>query len=72
MSLVKLFGAVEGIMSIKTHLKGAFGFSGFSDIAFLFVEEILNDVQKGSGSIFSSISSKTLAVSPANNDMVDL
>ena len=71
-SLVKLLGAFDGIISIKTHLKGAFGFSGILDPDFLFIEEILNDVQKGYGYILSSISSQTLAVSPANNDMVDL
>ena len=72
MSLVRLLGAVDGIISIKTHLKGAFGFSGILDLAFLFIEEILREVQKGSGYILSSISSQTLAVSPANNDLVDL
>ena len=51
MSLVKLLGAVDGTISIKTHLKGALGLSGISDLAFLFSEEILHDVQKGSGSI---------------------
>ena len=72
MSFVRLFGAVDGIISIKTHLKGDFGFNGSLDLAFLFIEEILNEVQKGSGSIFSSASSQTLAVSPAINDLVDL
>ena len=72
MSLVTLFGAVYGIMSIKTHLKGTFGFSGFLDVAFLFMEEILHDVKKESRSILSSITSKKLAVSPDNNDLVDL
>ena len=71
MSLVRLLGAVDGIISIKTHLKGAFGFSGILDLAFLFIEEILHEVQKWSGSILSSTSSQTLAVSPANNDLVD-
>ena len=71
MSLVKLLGAVDVIISIKTHLKDPFGSSGILDLAFLFIEEILHDVQKGSGSILSSISSQTLAVSPANNDLVD-
>ena len=72
MSLVKLSGAVDGIISIKIYLKGAFGFSGILDRAFLFIEEIWHDVQKGSGYILSSISSQTLAVFPANNDLVDL
>ena len=72
MSLVKLLGAVDGIISIKTHLKGAFGFSGILDPAFLFIEEILHEVQKGSGSILRYTSSQTFAVSPANNDLVDL
>ena len=72
MSLAKLLGAVDGIISIKTHLKGAFGFSGFLDLAFLFIGDILHGVQKGYGSILSSISSQTLVVSPANNDLVDL
>ena len=72
MSLVKLLDAVDGIMSIKTHLKGAFGLSGILDLVFLFIEEILHDVPKGYGYILSSISSQTLAVSPANNDLVDL
>ena len=72
MSLVKTFGAVDGIMSIKTHMKGDFGFSGFLDLAFLFMEEIWHDVPKWSGSIIISIYSQTLSVSPANNDLVDL
>ena len=64
--------AVDGIISIKTHLKGDFGLSGILDLAFLFIEEIWHDVQKGYGNIISSTSSQTLAVSPANNDLVDL
>ena len=46
MSLVKTFGAVAGIISIKTDLKGDFGLSGFLDLAFLFMKEISYDVQK--------------------------
>ena len=72
MSLLKSFGSVDGIMSIKTHQKGAFGLSGLLDLAFLFMEEIWHDVQKRSGYILSSISSQSLAVSPYNNYMVDL
>ena len=72
MSLVRLLVAVDGIISIKTHLKGAFGFSGILDLAFLFIKEILHEVQKGSGFILSSTSSQTLAVSSAINDLVDL
>ena len=64
MSLVKLLGDVDGIIFIKTHLKGAFGFSGILDLAFLSVEEIWHDVQKGSGYILSSISSQTFSVCP--------
>ena len=33
-SLVKRFGSVDGIISIKHHLKGAVGFTGFLDLAF--------------------------------------
>ena len=72
MSFVRLFGAVDGLTSIKTHLKGAFGFNGRLDLAFLFIEEILHEVKKGSASIFSSASSQALAVSPSINDLVDL
>ena len=72
MSLVRLLGAVDGIIFIKTHLKGAFRFSGILDLAFLFIEQILHEVQKGSGSILSSTSSQTLSVSPDINDLVDL
>ena len=53
-------------------MKGDFGFSGILDLAFLFIGEILHDVQKGYGSILSSIPSKTLEISPANNDLVNL
>ena len=53
MSFVRLFGAVDGIISIKTHLKGAFGFNGSLDLAFLFIEETLHEVQKGSASILA-------------------
>ena len=72
MSLVKRFGAVDGIIFIKTHLKGAFCLIGFLDLAFLFIEEIWHDWQKGSGYILGYISPQTLALSPANNDIVDL
>ena len=72
MSLVRLLGAVDGIISIKTHLKGAFGFSGILELAFLFIEDIWHDMQKGSGSILISTSSHTLAVSPAMNYLVDM
>ena len=57
MSHVKILGAVDGIIYIKPHLKGYFGFIGILDLAFLLIEEILHDVQKGYGSILSSISS---------------
>ena len=33
-------GAVDGIISIKTHLKGAFDLSGILDLSFLFSESI--------------------------------
>ena len=72
MSLVRLLGDVDGITPIKSHLKGAFGFNGSLDLAFLFIEEILDEVQKGSASIFSSASSQTLAVSPDINYLEDL
>ena len=44
---MRLLGDVDGITSIKTHLKGDFGFNGTLDLAFLFIEEILHEVQKG-------------------------
>ena len=47
MSPVKKIGAVDGIISIKTQLKGAFGLSGILDLAFLFIEEIWHDVKNG-------------------------
>ena len=72
MALVKFVGAVDGIISIKNHLKGAFGLSVILDPAMLFVEEIWHDVQKVSGYILGSASSQTLAVSPANNGLVDM
>ena len=72
MSLVKRLDAVEGIISIKIDLKATFGLSGTLDLDFFFIEEILHDVQKISGSILSSTSSQTLAVSPANNNLVDM
>ena len=65
-------GAVDGIISIKTHLKGDFGFSGILDLSFLFIEEVWHDVQKGSGYIIRSVSFQTLALYPANNDLVDM
>ena len=71
-SLVKRFGDFYGVISIKTNLKGALGFSGILYPAFFFMEEIWHDVQKGYGSILRSISSQTLAVSPAKNDLVYL
>ena len=39
-SLVRRFGAVDRIISIKNQLKGALGFSVFLDGDFLFIEEI--------------------------------
>ena len=72
MSLVRILNDDDGIIFIKTHLKGAFGLSGILDLDVLFIEEILHDVQKGSVSILSSISSQALAVIPANNYLVDL
>ena len=71
-NLSNFFFAVDGIISIKTHLKSDFGFNIFLDLAFLLMEEIWNDVPKGSGYILSSISSQKLAVSPAKNSMVGL
>ena len=70
--MTQLFRVVDRIISIKTHVKGAFGFSGILDLVFLFIEEILHDFQKGSGSILSSISTQILAVSPSKNDLWDL
>ena len=72
MSLVKLLGAVDGIISIKAHLEGAFGLSEILDLAFLFIQEILHDVQKGYGYNLSSISYQALEVSPAKSDLVYL
>ena len=57
MSLVKLLGAVDGTIYIKTHLKGDFGLSGILDLAFFFIEEIWHDLQKGYGYILSYTSS---------------
>ena len=71
-SLINILGAVDVIISIKTHLKGAFGFIVILDLAFLFIEEIWHEVQKGSGYILSSAYSQTLVVSPANNYLVDM
>ena len=65
-------GSIEEIISIKTHLKDAFGLSGILDLAFLSIEEIWYDVQKGYVFIISSVYSQTLAVFPVNNDLVDL
>ena len=39
-SLLKLLGVVDGIISIKNHLKGAFSLSVILDLVFLFIEEI--------------------------------
>ena len=70
--LVRIFEDVAGIMSVKTHLKGAFGFNGFLDLAFLFIEYIWHYVQKGYGSILSSTSFQKLAVYPSINYLVDM
>ena len=53
-------------------MKGDFGLSGILDLALLFIEEFLHEVQRGSGSILRFTSSQTLAVSPANYDLVYL
>ena len=71
MSPVKLFVAVSSIISVKIHLKGAFGFNVFLDLVF-FMEDIYHDVQKGYVSKLSSISSQKLAVNPDINDLLDL
>ena len=65
-------GVVDGIIIIFKPLKGSFGFSWILDLAFLFIEDIWHDEKKGSESILSSVSSKTLTVSQADNDLVDL
>ena len=72
MSLVKLFGAVDGTKSIKIHLKGAFGMSGILDLSFFSLKKFDMMCKKGSGSIFSSTSSQIIAVSPSKNDGIDL
>ena len=72
LSLVNIFGDVDGMISIKAYLKGAFGFSGFLDLAFLFVEYIWHDVQKGSGYILSSISCQIFSAYPSLNDLLDM
>ena len=51
--LVELFDTVDGIVFMKTHLKGALGFNGFLDLAFSFMKIIWHYLPKGSGSIFS-------------------
>ena len=45
MSLVKILGAVDETISIRTNLKDAFGLSEIFDLAFLFIEEIWHDVK---------------------------
>ena len=72
MSLVKRLGAVDGTIYIKTHLKGDFGLSVILALAFLFIEEIWHEVQKGTGYILRYISSQIFAVSPANSDLMDM
>ena len=70
--VVKLLDDFDGTISIKTHLKVNLGFNQNLDPAFLFIEENWHDVQKGSEYILSLISSQTLSVPQANNDLVDL
>ena len=72
MSLVKILGAVDGTISIKTHLKGAFGLSGILDLAFFSLKKFDMMCKKDPGSIIRSTSSQTFAVSAANNDLVDM
>ena len=72
MTLVKLLGAVDGNIFIKNHLKGTFRFIGILDQEFLFIEKNLHYMKKGSRYNLSSISSKTLAVSPAKDVLVDM
>ena len=47
MSLVRLLGAVDGIIYIKTHLKGAFGFSGILDLDFFSLKKFDMRCKKG-------------------------
>ena len=47
MSLVKLLDAVDGIIFIKTHLKGAFGLSGILDLAFFSLKKFYMVCKKG-------------------------
>ena len=47
MSLVKLLDAVDGIISIKTHLKGTFGLSEILDLAFFSLKKFDMMYKKG-------------------------
>ena len=47
MSLVKILGAVDGIILIKTHLKGAFKSSGILDLAFFSLKKFNIMCKKG-------------------------
>ena len=63
---------MAGIVSIKPNLKGAFGFIGFLDLAFLFIEDISRYLQKGYGSILCSMSFQKFVAYPAINDLLDM
>ena len=69
---VKLLVDMAGMLSLKTHLKGVLVLSGVFDIGFLFIFEILDDVQKGSGYNLRSMPCQKNSVSPASIYILDL
>ena len=60
------------MMSMNDHLKVVLSFRVVFDLSFLFIVEILHNVQNGSGSTLSSIYCQICAVFPASIDLVDL
>ena len=72
MSFVKPFEDIAGMMSMNTNLQGVLGFRVVFDIYSLFIVDIWNDVQKGSGSIMISMSFQKVSAYPASSDLVDL
>ena len=72
MSFVEILEDMSVMMSMNTHLKVVLGFRGLFNIDFLFIVDILHDVQKGSGSTLSSMSFQIFSVSPARIYLVNM
>ena len=72
MYFVKLLEDADGMMYMNINLKCVLAFICVFDLDFLFILEIWNYVQNGSGYTLISMSCQKFTVSPTINDLVDM